>query len=58
MTRLFLAIACVFLLILRSYADKEYEDQGHGHHHHHHQDHDGRKFIHIRRSLYIEQNRL
>jgi len=53
MARLFLATACVFLLILGSFADKEYED--HGHHHH---DHDGREFIHLRRSLYTEQNRL
>jgi len=51
---LILATACVFLLILRSYTGKEYEDQGHGHHHHHHHDHDGRKFIHLRGFLYTE----
>jgi len=54
MVRLFLAATCVFLLILGSFADKEYEDHGHGHHHHHHHDHDGRKFIHLRGSLYTE----
>ncbi len=53
MARLFLATTCVFLLILGSFADKEYEDHGHGHHHHHH-DHDGRKFIHLRGFLYTQ----
>ncbi len=53
MNQSFLATACFLLLILGSFADKEYEDHGHDHHHH---DHDGRKLIHakILFDFYIE----
>jgi Spy/CpxP family protein refolding chaperone len=43
MNRIFLAAACVLLVILGAIADKEYADHGHDHHHHH--GHDGRKLI-------------
>jgi hypothetical protein len=52
MNRLFLATACVLLLILGTFADKEYVDHGHDHHHHH--SHDGRKLIHMK--IDIEEN--
>jgi hypothetical protein len=51
MPRLFLAFACLALLILGSLADKEYEEHSHDHHHHH--DHDGRKFNFVEKSFYI-----
>ncbi len=51
MPRLFLAFACLALLILVTLADKEYEEHSHDHHHHH--DHDGRKFNFVEKSFYI-----
>jgi hypothetical protein len=53
MARLFFATACVFLLVVGSFADKEYEAHGHDHHHHH--AHDGRKFIDLK-SFYTKSN--
>jgi len=42
MVRLFFVAACFALVILASFADKEYEEHGHDDdHHHHHHDHDG-----------------
>ncbi|CAF1233737.1 unnamed protein product [Rotaria magnacalcarata] len=40
MARLFLITACLAVLMIGSFADKEYEAHGHDHHHHHHA-HDG-----------------
>ncbi|CAF1065392.1 unnamed protein product [Rotaria sordida] len=39
MARVFLIATCIVLLMIGSFADKEYETHGHDHHHHH--DHDG-----------------
>lgn len=49
MNRLFLTIACLLLLTVGIFADKEYEDHGHSHDHHHHHGHDHheRKCIHL-----------
>ncbi|UJR28512.1 hypothetical protein I4U23_009750 [Adineta vaga] len=40
MVRLFIATACISLLILAAFADVEHEEHGHGHHHHDHDGHD------------------
>ncbi len=60
MVRLFLLTVCFALLILGSFADKEYEEHGHDHHHHHHHhDHDGRKFIHNKKmNLFLILNKI
>jgi len=58
MVRLFVAVACFLLLILGTFADKEYEEHSHDHghdhdhYHHHHHDHDGRKFIY-RKTIFL-----
>ena len=45
MARLLIAAACLALLIVGIFADKEYAEHSHDHdHHHHHHEHDGRKF--------------